>query len=434
MADTNKAALKKRNRRFARWRSRRPFAGGLLQLMAGIIILTPAYASFEVSNFIIQISAISGVSTMLIGALLIVCGLCSWFTPDTRILTGVAGMLLGIVALPMSNIGGFVVGTLCAVIGSALVLSWTSADKSPQPDANSAPPAEEPESDGVVPDSSGADSEADSAATVDTDAAVDTSTDSGTSSGKSPGLRVLALLTTLGLVAALAVDGRDDSVAEAQVNLPALPRPEDLPKPEDLLPQNNPELEKLLPPAPALPLPNANELIENPPIDVAPPEDIQGEMPLQYGTYVIQTDSTALKGKVRMSLIQQNTPNGPAPALRIDADKAVLDNLRVQMPGVGGIKDMNLSSGPGEITTLSGNFHIVVRKITISPELAGVPTFPITIDASMTPEQITQQLAPIGLGLGEEVSDLMVMKDCYIDTYFVKADYLEAPLSNRISE
>lgn len=119
-------------RGFGNWRRRRPFAAGLFMLLSGIIMIVPAYLSFEVSNIVIQVSTISGVSTLLIGALLITSALMTWFKPDTRLLTGVASLILGIVALPMSNIGGFVLGTLCAVIGGALALSWTDQERAPK--------------------------------------------------------------------------------------------------------------------------------------------------------------------------------------------------------------------------------------------------------------------------------------------------------------
>ena len=117
---------------FGHWRRNRPFGAGLFMLLSGIIMIVPAYLSFEVSNIVIQVSTISGVSTLLIGALFITSGLITWFKPDTRLLTGVASLILGIVALPMSNIGGFVLGTLCAVIGGALALSWTEEEKPPK--------------------------------------------------------------------------------------------------------------------------------------------------------------------------------------------------------------------------------------------------------------------------------------------------------------
>ena len=115
--------------RFTRWRQQRPFGAGLLMIMAGAVILTPAYLSLEVSNIQVQISTISGVSTLLIGALLIVCGLLTWSKGDARILTGVTAMILAIIALPTSNFGGFIIGTLFALLGGAWALSWTPEEK-----------------------------------------------------------------------------------------------------------------------------------------------------------------------------------------------------------------------------------------------------------------------------------------------------------------
>ena len=121
--------LEKGNRRFTRWRKQRAFAAGLLMIISGAWILTPAYLALSVSNIQIQVSTIGGVSTLVIGILLIVCGLMTWFRGEGRILTGVAAMVLGIVALPQSNLGGFFIGTLLAVIGGALALAWVPQSK-----------------------------------------------------------------------------------------------------------------------------------------------------------------------------------------------------------------------------------------------------------------------------------------------------------------
>ena len=94
-------------------------------ILGGIVILTPAYLSFEVSNIQIQVSTISGVSTLLIGILLITCGVMTWSKGDSRILTGITAMILALVALPTSNLGGFLLGTLLALLGGAWALSWS---------------------------------------------------------------------------------------------------------------------------------------------------------------------------------------------------------------------------------------------------------------------------------------------------------------------
>lgn len=109
---------------FSAWASKRPFLAGLLMILAGAVILTPAYLSFEVSNIQIQIATMSGVSTLLIGVLLIASGLMTWFQREGRILTGLTALILAVVAIPTSNFGGFVIGALLALLGGAMALSW----------------------------------------------------------------------------------------------------------------------------------------------------------------------------------------------------------------------------------------------------------------------------------------------------------------------
>lgn len=119
----------RRGRSLNRWRKQRPFGAGLSMILGGAVILTPAYLTFDVQGLLISISSLSGVSTLLIGVLLIVCGLLTWRGGDTRILTGVTSLILAIVALPTSNFGGFILGTMLALVGGALALSWSPDEK-----------------------------------------------------------------------------------------------------------------------------------------------------------------------------------------------------------------------------------------------------------------------------------------------------------------
>ena len=89
-------------------------------------------------------------------------------------------------------------------------------------------------------------------------------------------------------------------------------------------------------------------------------------------TFTVQSDSTRLLGNVKMSYVQIDTAQGTKPAIRIDADRVELDNLRVRFPGsAAGVEDIWQRTGPGKITTLNGNFHIIVAKMTITSEIAG---------------------------------------------------------------
>ena len=400
---------------FAQWRRSRPFFAGLMMLLGGVVILTPAYLSLEVSNIIIQVSTISGVSTFIIGALLIACGLMTWFGGGSRILTGVAGIILGIVALPTSNFGGFVLGTLLALVGGALALSWTDSSKEELAARREAKKQQK----------------ADRAAT-----------EAGTTSAasNSTAVAVVAAVTATGLAAGLTATAGAPP-AQAQLELPKFPELPGVPKNPGAAKtpaQQRPAAPKLpetpkLPDPPKLPeLPKLGEAHELPEIpeeyemDLTPPAPIEGLRGIPGNTFQITTDSTALLGNMKLSLITLETQQGPKPALRIDADKAVLQNLAMEMPGqsAGPIWQR---TGPSKTSVLSGNFHIIVSQLTITPEIAGVKTIPITIDASWAPEEIKKEAAKMGLGQPDALSEKLRMLDGTMEAYVASSDRIDLP-------
>ncbi|HJD89451.1 MAG TPA: DUF6114 domain-containing protein [Corynebacterium urealyticum] len=400
---------------FAQWRRSRPFFAGLMMLLGGVVILTPAYLSLEVSNIIIQVSTISGVSTFIIGALLIACGLMTWFGGGSRILTGVAGIILGIVALPTSNFGGFVLGTLLALVGGALALSWTDSSKEELAARREAKKQQK----------------ADRAAT-----------EAGTPSAasNSTAVAVVAAVTATGLAAGLTATAGAPP-AQAQLELPKFPELPGVPKNPGAAKtpaQQRPAAPKLpetpkLPDPPKLPeLPKLGEAHELPEIpeeyemDLTPPAPIEGLRGIPGNTFQITTDSTALLGNMKLSLITLETQQGPKPALRIDADKAVLQNLAMEMPGqsAGPIWQR---TGPSKTSVLSGNFHIIVSQLTITPEIAGVKTIPITIDASWAPEEIKKEAAKMGLGQPDALSEKLRMLDGTMEAYVASSDRIDLP-------
>lgn len=71
---------------------------------------------------------IGGVFGVLIGVLLIAAGVVLWVNPTHRVFYGVAGIVLGIVSFPASNLGWFLRGMLLAIIGGALAFAWVPAE------------------------------------------------------------------------------------------------------------------------------------------------------------------------------------------------------------------------------------------------------------------------------------------------------------------
>src|SRR5882757_5894793 len=114
-------------RAFRDWRRSRPFWGGLLLLLAGVeLIAIPllsvlAHGSVKVVIYI----GIGGVFGVLIGGLLVACGLLTWFHPVQRVFYAIAGVLLAVASFVATNLGGFFFGMLLGVTGASLSFGWT---------------------------------------------------------------------------------------------------------------------------------------------------------------------------------------------------------------------------------------------------------------------------------------------------------------------
>lgn len=124
-----------RRARWRAWRQSRPFWGGLLLVLAGLelvaIPLTGVLGRGAI-KLVIYIG-IGGVFGVLIGLLLITAGIAAWANPAHRVFYGIAGIVLGIVSFPASNLGGFFLGMLLAIIGGSIGFAWTPGEASPMP-------------------------------------------------------------------------------------------------------------------------------------------------------------------------------------------------------------------------------------------------------------------------------------------------------------
>jgi len=103
-----------------RWRRARPFWGGLAAVLAGAELCAIPLAPLKI---MLQ-QGIAGIPSVLMGLVMIVMGLSAWFTPHYRGLAGVLTVLCAAAALVMSNLGGFLLGTLLGILGGAMMFAW----------------------------------------------------------------------------------------------------------------------------------------------------------------------------------------------------------------------------------------------------------------------------------------------------------------------
>ncbi|CAM5442667.1 hypothetical protein SGLAM104S_02160 [Streptomyces glaucescens] len=103
-------------------------------MLGGLPIAYFPYANLRLGHLTLAMATTAGAGSLIIGVLLVVLGVSLWFQKHVRFFAGVAAILLALVSIPVSNLGGFLIGFLFALTGGAMAVSW----------AEDAPPAQEP--------------------------------------------------------------------------------------------------------------------------------------------------------------------------------------------------------------------------------------------------------------------------------------------------
>ena len=116
--------------RFQAWRRSRPFWGGLLLILSGLELFAIPLSGVLIRGAVklVIYIGIGGVFGVLIGALLVAAGLVIWLNPTHKTFYGIAGIVLGIVSFPASNLGGLFLGMLLAIVGGAIAFAWTPVE------------------------------------------------------------------------------------------------------------------------------------------------------------------------------------------------------------------------------------------------------------------------------------------------------------------
>ncbi len=105
--------------KFRLWRRTRPFAGSILLILSGILVLWGPVSLLQFS-FLPGSPIWAGV---LVGALLVVMGLIQLLSPAHAVITGSVGVVLALISLLVA-LGGFGIGMLFGLVGGALGVAW----------------------------------------------------------------------------------------------------------------------------------------------------------------------------------------------------------------------------------------------------------------------------------------------------------------------
>ncbi|MFD9905707.1 DUF6114 domain-containing protein [Streptomyces sp. NPDC059063] len=113
--------LRELRRVFRRWRRTRPFWGGLLLILGGAELLV-----VPLSPLTILVSlGLGGIAAIGIGLALVIAGVFLWLLPHAHHYVSVNALILSVLSFAATNLGGFLVGMLLGIVGSALGFGWT---------------------------------------------------------------------------------------------------------------------------------------------------------------------------------------------------------------------------------------------------------------------------------------------------------------------
>lgn len=113
---------------FRDWRRSRPFRGGVLTILAGLVII--GSMNLELHGGTIAIGQ-EGFTGYLIAFVLIITGPLAWFLPAQRHFYGLVAVFVALYSLIGVNLGGFFVGMLLGVIGGGLMFAWAPDEPAP---------------------------------------------------------------------------------------------------------------------------------------------------------------------------------------------------------------------------------------------------------------------------------------------------------------
>jgi len=105
---------------FASWRAQRPFAGGTMLILAGMII---GAIPLRLQTLAVTAGESKAALGIVFAAMVIACGVFAMLKPDLSTLIGVTGVAMSILSL-IGAFGGLVIGMLVGIAGGNLCIAW----------------------------------------------------------------------------------------------------------------------------------------------------------------------------------------------------------------------------------------------------------------------------------------------------------------------
>lgn len=123
--------IDRRRQRFRRWRTGRPFWGGIFLLIGGVVA---GYTPFIVLTgwlFRSGSAQIIGILGSFFATVMVLAGVGALVSPEVSNLLGMVGITFSILSTLVGNFGGLLIGTFFGIVGGALCIAWRRLDVQP---------------------------------------------------------------------------------------------------------------------------------------------------------------------------------------------------------------------------------------------------------------------------------------------------------------
>jgi hypothetical protein len=117
-------------RDYRQWRRTRPFWGGLVLVVAGLELLWSSHLDFGAT---VGAPGFEGFMSYLLPAILVTCGVLTWFAARQRMLYSVVAVVTALYSLIGLNLGGFLIGTILGIVGASMAFGWAPTKNEPRP-------------------------------------------------------------------------------------------------------------------------------------------------------------------------------------------------------------------------------------------------------------------------------------------------------------
>ncbi|MFB6172614.1 MAG: DUF6114 domain-containing protein [Haloarculaceae archaeon] len=124
-AGSVRSGVDDRRSRFATWRSQRPFWGGVLLCLAGLVI---GWVPAQFAGELMFVGGTFTVIGLVFAAFVFLAGAFALYRPDLSTILGISGVALAILSL-LGALGGLFVGMLVGIVGGNLCVAWTPPDR-----------------------------------------------------------------------------------------------------------------------------------------------------------------------------------------------------------------------------------------------------------------------------------------------------------------